>query len=396
MARPNFTTQLPSTYRFKTASSSGGPYTAAAAWSSSETVSGTNRRKPAGPWIAPTGYSLTAIEYRKAEGSCLANYVGTITKPPPYTYYYGCVGGSRFNSLNNFNEVLLESNMLDASLVNQALIKARSKMKQSSVNLGVAWAERSMTARLVGDTASRLARSFLYLKRRQVRRAMNELGITSSKREPRGSNVPNKWLELQYGWKPLLSDVYGACDALSKRNKADWRITAKASAKSEYYLEKSRDKVFAGTTSVRVERRALVRIDALPANETFVSLSSLGISNPLLIGWELVPYSFVVDWFLPVGNYLDGLDAMFGYDADNTWTSSTSFARALWEDTGGDGAEPDWVYQNRYYGYKRGVKMTRTVTNGVPLPWPPWVKNPASLGHMANGLALLSQAFGRR
>jgi hypothetical protein len=31
---------------------------------------------------------------------------------------------------------------------------------------------------------------------------------------------------------------------------------------------------------------------------------SLGLVNPLEIAWEVVPYSFVVDWFLPVGSYI--------------------------------------------------------------------------------------------
>jgi hypothetical protein len=31
---------------------------------------------------------------------------------------------------------------------------------------------------------------------------------------------------------------------------------------------------------------------------------SLGLVNPAEIAWEVVPYSFVVDWFLPIGSYI--------------------------------------------------------------------------------------------
>lgn len=34
-----------------------------------------------------------------------------------------------------------------------------------------------------------------------------------------------------------------------------------------------------------------------------------GLLNPLEVIWELVPFSFVADWFLPIGDYLSALDA---------------------------------------------------------------------------------------
>lgn len=395
MARPPYTTTVPSSYYSQTRDNpTAADVTVTDGWKASEVATGTSpRRKPTG-WMVPAGYQLTVKEYRRAHGKCGAYY--TVGSNPPWVVYGGCVGSGRFNSLNHFNGMMPETDLINPSLVNTALIKARLKLKDGKVNLGVAWAERSRTAHLVGDTAIRLARSYRFLRSGQVRNAMNTLGISSSKREPRGSNVPRKWLELQYGWKPLYSDVYGACDALRKRNKADWRVTAKSTAKATETRYATWNTTEAGYGTVTVERRALVRIDALPYNEALISLASLGITNPLTVAWELVPFSFVVDWFMPVGNYLDSLDAMLGYDASNTYTSQTSFAKAFWEERGRTYTTGGWLYQNDYYGYKRVTMLDRSVTTGVPLAKPPWVKDPRSLGHMANGLALLSQAFGRR
>ena len=42
------------------------------------------------------------------------------------------------------------------------------------------------------------------------------------------------------------------------------------------------------------------------------NLAATGFSNPLNLGWELVPFSFVVDWFVGIGNYLSSLDATLG------------------------------------------------------------------------------------
>lgn len=347
-------------------------------------------------WMPPKAYNLTYRSRRYAVGKC--ENITSLTNLSLGQVYEGCVGpstGGRFNGDTHWNSAVLESDIADESVRQRALLKARLKMKQASVNLGVAYAERNATARLLGDTAKRIARSFTKLRKGQVRAAMRELGISNKRHEPRGSNVPNKWLELQYGWKPLLSDVYGACDALSKRHDGDWRVTAKASdsAKSLYTARFTGPD--AGFVEARVENGAFVRIDALPENDLTMSLRSLGVTNPLLIAWELVPYSFVVDWAIPVGNWLESIDAMLGYSKAST--SASLFTRGEWKDWGlTEKPSPNSLVRNNYFGIKKVVMLDRDASDGVPLPTFPRIKDPLSLGHMANGISLLVSSFGRR
>jgi hypothetical protein len=284
-------------------------------------------------------------------------------------------------------------------LRNIALTAVRNNLKNTDINLGVAFGERKQTARLIGDTASRLAKSIRHLKRGSPRKAMDELGISSRKREPRGSNVPSKWLEMQYGWKPLLGDVHGAADALSKHPTDHWRVTAKAtrSRVDQYAYD-----IFPGSGSgfdacecrAKVERSVFARIDAIPNNAATIALASAGVTNPLLVAWELVPFSFVVDWFLPVGNYVESLDAMLGYTSG--YYTSSLLVRANWTDNGRSGTVGIHKIFNNYSGYKKLIHLSRTAQAGVPLSKLPRFKDPRSLGHMANGLALLAQVFGRR
>lgn len=360
-----------------------------------ETSAGTSRRKPKG-FIPPTPYSFFRSSIVYARGTC-KNV--NLTIPAFTSIYSGVVGGGaglagRFNSEGHF-DLTLPDNHRDESLENRALIKARNSLKDSNVNLGVAFAERSQTARLVGDTAIQLAKSFKYLRRGEIRNAMNTLGITSKQREPRGGNVPQKWLELQYGWKPLLSDVHGACKALEKRDKSDWLVTVKGRASSNGSTTKKFVEFDAGEVVAKWRHSVLVRIDALPDNELLIALSSSGITNPLLIGWERLPFSFVVDWILPVGGWLESLDAMLGY---TTYGYSSSYlSRFEWDGSGitlpvDNGNQ----VQNSYKESKRAVRLVRTVSQNVPLAHFPGIKDPRSLEHMANGLSLLATAFGRR
>jgi hypothetical protein len=144
----------------------------------------------------------------------------------------------------------------------------------------------------------------------------------------------------------------------------------------------------------KVTRSVFARIDAIPNNAATIALSSAGVTNPLLVAWELVPFSFVVDWFLPVGNYVEQLDAMLGY-TQGYYTSSL-LVRADWLDIGRSGKVGSTLIRNTFEGSKKLIHLNRTAQAGVPLAKLPRFKDPRSLGHMANGLALLAQVFGRK
>jgi hypothetical protein len=314
------------------------------------------------------------------------------------------VPDAAFQGESHFGVALPEDSFFfaDEGLSNEALIASRNRLKSKKVDLGVAFGERKQTARLLGDTAIRLATAVRHLRRGQIRRAMDALGVSSQRRQPRGRNVPERWLELQYGWKPLLRDVYGAASALEQRPKGDWRVTASVTRKREgsntFTQRPDNGTMMAFTVEARWTKSVYTRIDALPQNEAIISLASVGVTNPLLIGWELVPFSFVVDWVYPIGNWLESLDALLGYGAA---TYSSSFlVRGKWRDKGLSytGVKDGWRYTqaNSYTATKRVVSLQRSVSDSVPIPSLPRIKDPRSLGHMANGLALLATAFGRR
>jgi hypothetical protein len=397
MARPNFNVVIQAQTRSGPSGAKsdpsllGSPVLNTSKWSVETTV-GVSRRKPAG-FMEPTAYSFFS---RRADSP--AGYICVGPKggsPSLGTYITGVISGTG----SIFDNVLIEGNALPDvdGLVNSALIAVRQKLKASSVNLGVAFGERKQTAMLLGSTATRIAQSVRALRRGEIRRAMNALGISSTRRQPRGQNVPQKWLELQYGWKPLLSDVYGAARALEQRPKGDWRVTASVtrSRNQDYaYWVSSQAGTAAMDGKARVLRSCYARIDAVPQNEATISLVSLGVTNPLSVAWELVPWSFVVDWAWPIGDWLDSLDALLGYGS--AYYSSSFLVKASWRVKGVSGPYGTWVADNQWRGTKRVVSLTRTVNNSVPLPSLPSFKDPRSLGHMANGLALMATAFGRK
>lgn len=369
----------------------------------SEFSTGKSRRKPTG-WIPPTSYTFERLRRDCAVG--YADVLWTDLVPPiapsrPYYRNVGVVG----NGAYGFDQAYYENQTQPfgsfyPSLVDQALIKARLKMKDGSVNLGVAFAERNATARLLGDTATTISKAVRQLRRGNVKDAARALGVGS--RRQTGNSTIERWLELQYGWKPLLQDVYGSCDALSKRVGDHWRVTAKATVKVDVDVEKTYD-VFPYPVRVRATGldSCMVRIDAMPSNDLVISLSQLGILNPALVAWELVPFSFVLDWMLPIGDYLDSLDAMIGYENIHCSVSEWKKYRYVTSPyTGSYSKElsPGNLYTSKavFSGLCERISLRRAAVGGVPMPTLPRFKDPRSLGHMANGLSLLAAAFGRR
>lgn len=408
MARPNFTVRL--TAPLTTTISSGVPKTSHLESSmASEAVSGpARRRKPEG-WVEPLPYSMTARR-RSVSPDSLCQLWSTDRSGTEFknrtredrgnAYASGVGGSSTYSALDS----TYTPQGVPQAFRDQALVKARIAMKNQDVNLGVAFAEADKTARMLGDNATRIAKAFRALRKGRWREAQRHLGLTASRRQPRGSNVTSQWLELQYGWKPLLNDVYGSVDALAKRDAHHWRVTGKGSRFESLDREvqvgsETNQHLSTGRGVVQGTRGVFVRIDAVPENDLTLALASLGITNPLEVAWELVPFSFVVDWALPVGNFLSSLDAMLGYGDTYCSISTLEKFSTVFTPT------PMRTWQDGRYGRRviaRGkatesyVSLTRTVTRTVPLPSMPRLRDPRSLTRMANGLALLTQVFGRR
>lgn len=275
----------------------------------------------------------------------------------------------------------------DYTLETRAQIAALLQVKDQSVNLAQAWAERRMTADLVADTALKLARAYSAARKGNFSKAAKALGARPKK-------TASNWLELQYGWLPLLQDVHGAAEALAKRDAPEhWTITGKGVVREPWHTKVTRWSGYKrGQIVARGMQGAFVRLDYIPANDFFTNLSSLGLTNPAQLAWELLPYSFVVDWIWPVGDWLSSLDATVGLTFLSGSVTRRREGNGFWyadpiDEAGYTTKTANYRSTSRYLSLSRSVYLTS------PIPYPPPPKNPFSFTRMANALALCSQAF---
>lgn len=120
-------------------------------------------------------------------------------------------------------------------------------------------------------------------------------------------------------------------------------------------------------------------------------LNQLGLTNPVEVVWELVPYSFVVDWFLDVGGWVSSLSAAVGVtfvEGSQTLMQKTDLITGF--DLVHDSATTVTTYPKR--GWWTAGRMERSVLASLPTPaLLPSVKERLGLFHLATGLSLLVQ-----
>jgi hypothetical protein len=220
----------------------------------------------------------------------------------------------------------------------RAVAKVYDRLNEGDFNAGVSAAEMPKTLRLVASSATRLATSFRSLRRFDIPGAFRALGAgsgphyrslirqaNSRRRDALKTGdlanagfkfASNTWLEIKYGWRPLLDEVKNASDSLgrgfAKANSYDIKSTGTGSAFTDVLFDTG--STYKGNASGKRKVSEKVILYSRVTSPTMRSLAGLGLTNPATIAWELLPFSFVVDWFIPVGSFVDSLDATAGLE----------------------------------------------------------------------------------
>jgi hypothetical protein len=214
-------------------------------------------------------------------------------------------------------------------------------------------------------------------------------------------------LELQYGWKPLLSDFYGTLDAFALGEMRRERLKAHVTGKSMSSEDFSETKTLVDsvgnyinvTKHCRVNRKVFCRLDYVKNDDVPLAgnLSQMGISNPLMLAWELLPWSFVADWFVPIGAYLNTLDATFGWSFLGGSLSMKDEMHTTLIAAESVSSYPPWPTSGDLHpvGSKsRQLAFERVTYADSPTPdFPMYIKDNPSVDHALNGISLLATAI---
>jgi hypothetical protein len=282
--------------------------------------------------------------------------------------------------------------------------KLREKMSGSDFNLGTVLGEGHQTLRMIGDTAINLAKSLNRLKKGDLAGAARAL-LGPSGRKPHkpydkmapfratSDTISSKWLELQYGWKPLLNDVEAGAQFIAHKLSVPAKQTYRMSiVKHENRTVVSEDGNPGGPVIGRSFATARLSLKVV-VSEQQSQLAALGLLNPEVVLWELMPWSFVVDWFLPIGDYLSARATLSNIKISSSTETSYLVANA-------PPPEQSGILSGDFSqaAYKR-IMLQRLVSAGAPkLPLPGFkpLSKALSVQHCLNGIALLAQVVSGR
>lgn len=277
-----------------------------------------------------------------------------------------------------------------AALKVKAANKCRDKIKRQSVNLANVAVEARKTVDMIGSLASRLARLLLLVKRGRLLAASKFLFPNTAK------EMANEWLLFQYGILPLIKDIQGLVDEIktyaSKSRKVRYVATATYDIKEREDFSTTSGIKSVGYYSSTGKLVVKYRLEATVTDKVLEDLNRLGITNLATGAWEAIPFSFVVDWFLPIGNFLNRLDALQGWTVSNVTMTTFSKVKHKYVRHIGGTSSDGWTWEDATIGWELdNVECKREILSSLPsMPFPSF-KSPLSTLHIANAIALLIQ-----
>lgn len=305
--------------------------------------------------------------------------IGGVSEVRPLGVPLGDISAQSYGRLES---MFLKS---DEDGINQAITQAMNNLGDQKVNLSQAVVEGRRTYSMLASNSSTLWNLFLAAKRRQWSKLAEMLGPGNKPWRKASDN----WLQLQYGWKPLLSDLYGSFEWFTDVDPSSMLVSGSSRNTRTHQIRG--DTVYggswAGSASCTSYAKIVAKIDGSYAR----AANKGGLVNPVGLAWELLPYSFVIDWFVPIGNVLQaysdsaGLTFFYGYSGSSN-QANVKYQHDVSIDTGVSRISESGSAEVKYFSHHRNAY------GGFPRPGVYGVQDPFSTSKGISALALYEQA----
>lgn len=163
---------------------------------------------------------------------------------------------------------------------------------------------------MLANAAIAVSTAYKQLKAKDAKGALKTLGVSISgkhgKRIDRNTienGAANSWLQIQFGWLPLLSDVFTAVKQSYDRLAAGKDLRGRASRGSKRGSD---------TFDPSYEPFASASWAGTVSSPELAWLQSFGLLNPLTLAWEATRLSYLVDWLFQMNTFLNTLTATAG------------------------------------------------------------------------------------
>lgn len=252
---------------------------------------------------------------------------------------------------------------------------------RTSVGLGQNLAEYKQTLGLIRSLIDALKHPIITFARqaRRFGRSGKNKDLTRFALKDLGA----AWLTFHFGVEPLIKDLFAALERLDQQH-AGITNRFKSSARGSWQYQKGSSSWYTDSVDEQYDALVAFQADVVVVNPTTASLGDFGLLNPAAIAWEIVPFSFVVDWFYPVGSYLNSFTDLVGYKVTNP--SSVWFLKFFGHRTY---RQPSGNQDSAISGYRFERWQEPFTFKVPPFRLPPGL----SMTRGATGISLLLQAL---
>jgi len=274
-----------------------------------------------------TDHPGTMIKTRNEDGWVVYSYVSS---------FFKCFGGTGSYTGKTMNDVVAQATTNFFS----------NAGKLQKVNAGESLVEAKQSLSMITSSATKIATFMLNVKRGRFRKAFGVLGLEPQRKLPKhlrkklgvkqvnqmarkkrkeyllhkrkrdysalARQASDTWLELHFGWFPLVEDIYSFSEAITDVLYATRPevLTIKGYAEENMVFNLIDPDNSSGSGSKK--RQCLVQASYYIDNVEIYNQQTMGLNNPAQVLWAVQPYSFVVDWVFPISKYLDSLSALAG------------------------------------------------------------------------------------
>lgn len=189
-----------------------------------------------------------------------------------------------------------------------SMAEAQRRLYGQTLNLAMTAKDLIDANKMACDWFKRMTRALPYLRKKRFGDAYRAFFGNKSI----SKNAANTWLEFQFGVLPTKKAVQEAYTAYANSQIPEQSVQVggvpscfRLSSRSRTeYVEDDPSEYWTYPRGSKVVRYQAIRY--LSKEDI---RSALYRFNPFEVGWDMTPWSFVVDWFIPVGDWLK----QFGY-----------------------------------------------------------------------------------
>lgn len=212
-----------------------------------------------------------------------------------------------------------------SSMQANAIVKAFAKLNDAPVLIGEAMSDLSKTSGML---------------KRPFGAALNLLSRMEKRRSKLLRTLPYPkataqcWLEYRYGWRPLIMDVNAIVkQATARVQPPGW---VRRVARSQVSLTTAKSNECAGTNSrgfgmtgtatfkrkLRASAGVIYDLKINSSLEEWQKTLGARASDIPATLWEIIPYSFVVDWFVGIGTWIQAVTPDPNVSVRGSWNTT--------------------------------------------------------------------------